>query len=176
LGRGVPTENAELMHGPLDRHCAGGRTRVVFPDSFSCFDHHGQTRSQDRMQNPNQGLMHDPLDKSQVGGPGPPAILSTEGRGDRLCWEHSNPKGLIHNPLDRCRAGGPGAAPYLRDPPTHTHTPPLVHVLLHSTQRASKGFWPEMGQTSVTLSLGNPLCPYPIAYRRAYGLSFRWTI
>ena len=28
---------------------------------------------------------------------------------------------------------------------------------------------------SVTLSIGTPLCPYPIAYRRAYGLSIRWT-
>jgi hypothetical protein len=31
-------------------------------------------------------------------------------------------------------------------------------------------------QLSVTLSSGTPLCPYPIAYRRAYGLSFRWTV
>jgi hypothetical protein len=38
------------------------------------------------------------------------------------------------------------------------------------------GFWPEMGLKSVTLSIGTPLCPYPIAYRRAYGLSFRWTV
>jgi hypothetical protein len=29
---------------------------------------------------------------------------------------------------------------------------------------------------SVTLSIGTPLCPYPIAYRRAYGISFRWTV
>jgi hypothetical protein len=28
----------------------------------------------------------------------------------------------------------------------------------------------------VTLSVGTPLCPYGIAYRRAYGLSFRWTV
>ena len=26
-----------------------------------------------------------------------------------------------------------------------------------------------------TLSIGTPLCPYPIAYRRAYVLSIRWT-
>jgi hypothetical protein len=29
---------------------------------------------------------------------------------------------------------------------------------------------------SVTLSEGTPLCPYGIAYRTAYGLSFRWTV
>jgi hypothetical protein len=29
---------------------------------------------------------------------------------------------------------------------------------------------------SVTLSVGTPLCPYGIAYGRAYGLSFRWTV
>jgi hypothetical protein len=39
-----------------------------------------------------------------------------------------------------------------------------------STQRASKGFWWLTHQKSVTLSIGNPLCPYPISYRRAYGL------
>ena len=32
-----------------------------------------------------------------------------------------------------------------------------------------------MGRQSVELSIGTLLCPYPIAYRRAYGLSFRWT-
>jgi hypothetical protein len=39
-----------------------------------------------------------------------------------------------------------------------------------------RGFRPEMGPKSVTLSVGTTLCPYPIAYRRAYGLSFRWTV
>jgi hypothetical protein len=29
---------------------------------------------------------------------------------------------------------------------------------------------------SVTLSVATPLCPYGIAYRRASGLSFRWTV
>jgi hypothetical protein len=38
-----------------------------------------------------------------------------------------------------------------------------------------------MASESVTLSVGTPLCPYGIAYhgiayRRSYGLSFRWTV
>jgi hypothetical protein len=33
-----------------------------------------------------------------------------------------------------------------------------------------------MGRKSVMLSVGTPLGPYPTAYRRAYGLSFRWTV
>ena len=37
-------------------------------------------------------------------------------------------------------------------------------------------FWWLSHRKSVTLSIGTPLCPYPIAYRRAYGLSFRWTV
>ena len=39
-----------------------------------------------------------------------------------------------------------------------------------------RGFRPEMCRKSVTLSVGIPLCPYPIAYRRDYGLSFKWTV
>jgi len=52
-------------------------------------------------------------------------------------------------------------------------------ILLQNYQPHSglrRDFWPEMGQKSVTLSLGTPLCPYPIAYRRAYELSYRWTV
>jgi hypothetical protein len=52
------------------------------------------------------------------------------------------------------------------------HFPPFPQP--HSGLR--RGFRPEMGRKSVTLSSGTPPCPYPIAYRRAYGLSFRWTV
>ena len=31
-------------------------------------------------------------------------------------------------------------------------------------------FWPDFPRRSVTISFGTPLCPYRIAYRRAYGL------
>jgi hypothetical protein len=47
-------------------------------------------------------------------------------------------------------------------------------TLPHSGLR--RGFRSIMDRKSVTLSIGTPLCPYPIAYRRDYGLSFRWTV
>jgi hypothetical protein len=68
---------------------------------------------------------------------------------------------------------------------THTYTVSRtlsrrhIYALLAGrlpTQRASKGIWAMNARTSVTLSVGTPLCPYPIPYRRAYGLSFRWTV
>jgi hypothetical protein len=36
---------------------------------------------------------------------------------------------------------------------------------------SSRDFQAEMGRKFVTLSVGNSLCPYGIAYRKAYGLS-----
>jgi hypothetical protein len=52
----------------------------------------------------------------------------------------------------------------------------VVSPILSPHSGLRKDFRPEMGRKSATLSVGTHLCPYRIAYRRAYGLSFRWTV
>ena len=48
-----------------------------------------------------------------------------------------------------------------------THTSMRVlHAV--STQRATGGFLAEFKRCSVTISVGKPLCPHGIAYRRVY--------
>ena len=80
--------------------------------------------------------------------------------------------------------------PYTLHPTPHTlhPTPCTIHHTPHTTHppggmlsapSAVESLWLRLqsrGHKSVTLSVATPLCPYGIAYRRAYGLSSRWTV
>ena len=88
------------------------------------------------------------------------------------------PKPGTRNPEPGTRNPEPGTRnpkPETRNPEPETRNPePGPNGALKSAIRTAIGlgrnFRPELKRLAVTLSVGNPLRPYGIAYRRAYGL------